>query len=271
VKFIKREIMKIAIIGAGNLGISIAKGLILNSAITSLYLSKRKIGNLEEFKDYPKVEITSDNKVAVQNSDILILAVQPLQLENVLEEIKDLLTDNHVLISTVTGFAISRMESIVGERYIIRAMPNTAIAVGKSMTCLASNKIGEKRIAIAEAIFNRLGTSIIIPESKMQAATVICASGIAFWMRLMRATTQGAIQLGFDAKEAQELSMQTCLGAASLLIESGMHPEAEIDKVTTPRGCTIEGLNEMEHNGLSSSLIKGIQASFKKINTITTD
>jgi len=181
-----------------------------------------------------------------------------------------LLTDKHVLISTITGFKIDRIEAIVGkDQFIIRAMPNTAIAVGKSMTCMCSNEKGEKRIAIAEAIFNRLGTSIIIKENKMQAATVICASGIAFWMRLIRATTQGAVQLGFDAKDAQQLAMNTCLGAASLLVESGKHPEEEIDKVTTPKGCTIEGLNEMEHNGLSSSLIKGLQASFKKINNIS--
>lgn len=262
--------MKIAIIGAGNLGLSIAKGLIVNNAFTTLYLSKRKIEDILDYEEYSRVTVTNDNKLAVQNSDILILAVQPTQLERILDEIKDGLTEKHVIISTVTGFKISRIEAIVGEdQFIIRSMPNTAIAVGKSMTCLCSNEKGQKRIAIAEAIYNRLGTSIIIPENKMQAATVICASGVAFWMRLIRATTQGAVQLGFDAKDAHQLSMQTCLGAASLLIESGNHPEEEIDKVTTPRGCTIEGLNEMEHNGLSSSLIKGIQASFKKINTIS--
>ena len=103
----------------------------------------------------------------------------------------------------------------------------------------------------------------------MQAATVICASGIAFWMRLIRATTQGAIQLGFEAEIAQEMAMQTCLGAATLLVESGSHPEEEIDRVTTPGGCTIEGLNEMEHSGLSSSLIKGLVTSFNKINQIS--
>jgi len=264
--------MKIAIIGAGNLGLSIAKGLIVNNAFTTLYLTRRKIEEIQEYEEYSKVKVTTDNREAVQQADILIFAVQPTQMERILEEIKEDLTEKHVLLSTVTGFKISSMEAIVGEdQFIIRSMPNTAIAVGKSMTCLCSNEKGEKRIAIAEAIFNRLGTSIVIPENKMQAATVICASGIAFWMRLIRATTQGGVQLGFDAEEAQELSMQTCLGAASLLIESGKHPEEEIDKVTTPRGCTIEGLNEMEHNGLSSSLIKGIQASFKKINTITTN
>ncbi|WBL21262.1 pyrroline-5-carboxylate reductase [Zunongwangia sp. HRR-M8] len=262
--------MKIAIIGAGNLGKSIAKGLIVNNAFTTLYLTKRDTEAIKSYEEYSKVTVTSDNREAVKNSDILIFAVQPQQLERILEEIKDLLTEKHVLISTITGFKINRIEAIVGEdQFIIRAMPNTAIAVGKSMTCMCSNEKGVKRIAIAEAIFNRLGTSIIINENKMQAATVICASGIAFWMRLIRATTQGAVQLGFDAKDAQELAMNTCLGAASLLVESGKHPEEEIDKVTTPKGCTIEGLNEMEHNGLSSSLIKGLQASFKKINNIS--
>ncbi|NNF19548.1 MAG: pyrroline-5-carboxylate reductase, partial [Flavobacteriaceae bacterium] len=187
----------------------------------------------------------------------------------ILEESKDLLTEKHVLISTITGFSIEAMETIVGKaRYIIRSMPNTAISVGESMTCLCTNEAGKKRIDLAKAIFNRMGHSMEIPENRMQAATVICASGIAFWMRLIRATTQGAIQLGFDAKDAQELAMHTCHGAASLLIDTGNHPEQEIDKVTTPMGCTIEGLNEMEHQGLSSSLIRGIIASHEKINQI---
>jgi len=261
--------MKIAIIGTGNLGKSIAKGLIIDNAITTLYLSRRNLGSISEFDGYKNVFLTTDNKEVVQNSDILILAVQPAHLEKILQEITPFLTNKHVLISTVTGFGISKIEETVGrETFIIRAMPNTAIAVGKSMTCLCSNEQGKNRIKIAEAIFNRLGHSLTIPENQMQAATVVCASGVAFWMRLIRATTQAAIQLGFDAKEAQELAMFTCEGAANLLIVNGNHPEEEIDKVTTPKGCTIEGLNEMEHKGLSSSLIHGMVASFNKINNI---
>lgn len=264
--------MKIAIIGTGNLGQSIAKGLITTNAITTLYLTKRNVKSIQDFEGYKNVEITSDNVLAVQNSDILIFAVQPAHFEAILKKIAPILNENHIIISTITGFTISKIEAIVGEQeFIIRAMPNTAIAVGKSMTCLCANDNGRKRIKIAEAIFNRLGTSVSIPEDQMQAATVVCASGIAFWMRLIRATTQAAIQLGFDAKEAQELAMHTCEGAANLLITTGNHPEQEIDKVTTPKGCTIEGLNEMEHKGLSSSLIHGMVASFNKINSIKTD
>lgn len=259
--------MKIAIIGAGNLGLAIAEGILHTNGATAMVLTKRHPESIVKYEAYGNVTVTSDNREAVKLSDILILAVQPRQLAPILEDIKSFLHEKHVLISTITGVSIKEIEAIVGEdQYIIRSMPNTAISVGKSMTCLCSNEKGKQRMELAQAIFNRMGTSMEISESHMQAATVICASGIAFWMRLIRATTQGAIQLGFHADEAQKLAIHTCDGAASLLIASGNHPEEEIDKVTTPMGCTIEGLNEMEHQGLSSSLIKGMVTSFQKIN-----
>ncbi len=261
--------MKIAIIGVGNLGLAVAKGILNSNGATTMYLTKRNTSEISEFEKYGNVTVTSDNREAVKNADILIFAVQPSQFESILTDIKNLLNDTHVVISTITGFSISKIEAIIGSDHnIIRSMPNTAISVGKSMTCICANEKGKSRIELAKSIFNRMGHSMEIPEEQMQAATVICASGIAFWMRLIRATTQGAIQLGFDAKEAQELAMHTANGAAGLLIESGSHPEAEIDKVTTPKGCTIQGLNEMEHQGLSSSLIQGIVASFEKISRI---
>ena len=261
--------MKIAIIGAGNLGLSIASGLLKNNIITQLYLTKRSTEDIQNWSEYKDVIVTNDNVQAVKNSDIIIFAIQPRQIQDILIEIKNILTEKHTVITTVTGFKIHQIEAVLGDSVpIIRSMPNTAISVGKSMTCICANTAGLKRIKIAEAIYNALGSTLAIDEELMQAATVICASGIAFWMRLIRATTQGAIQLGFEAKEAQQLATQTCLGTVSLLLESGNHPEQEIDKVTTPRGCTIEGLNQMEHEGLSSSLIKGLVASFHKINQI---
>lgn len=261
--------MKIAIIGTGNLGSSIAKGLINNKSFTSLYLSDKNAIAVTAFSDEDYVTITSDNVLAVKESEIVIFALQPRHIENVLESISSVITENHVVMSVVAGFEISKIENIIGsDKNIIRVMPNTAISIGKSMTCLAANVKGQSKMDLAKKIFNQLGTTMVIPEEHIQAATVICASGIAFWMRLIRATTQGAIQLGFEAEQAHELATQTCFGAASLLIESGRHPEQEIDRVTTPSGCTIEGLNAMEHQGLSSALIQGIVASFEKINQI---
>lgn len=263
--------MKVAIIGAGSLGQSIAKGLLKNKVVSSLYLTKRNLESLKEFKRFKAVTLTTSNKEAVKNADIIIFAVQPRHLRDILENIKYKLEKEQIIISVITGFSIGKIENIIGAKHhIIRAMPNTAASVGQSMTCLASNERGKEKIELAKTVFNSLGASMVIPEDQLQAATVICASGIAFWMRLIRATTQGAIQLGFEADEAYQLAMQTCFGAASLLKSSGNHPEAEIDRVTTPGGCTIEGLNEMEHQGLSASLIKGINVSFEKINQIKT-
>ncbi|NQW35950.1 MAG: pyrroline-5-carboxylate reductase [Flavobacteriales bacterium] len=264
--------MKIAIIGTGNLGYSIAIGILSQSnfKFKNLYLTKRNIESLSSWENLKNVTISTDNKEAIRQSDVVIITVQPIQLQGVLEEIKEVIDINkHTIISTVTGRKIQDIESVLGNDIaIIRAMPNTAISVGQSMTCISANKKGKENIDLAKTIFDSLGTTLYIEEKLMQSATVICASGIAFWMRLIRATAQGAVQLGFDAKEAQELAMQTCLGAASLLVKSGNHPEQEIDKVTTPNGCTITGLNEMEHQGLSSSLIQGLVASFEKINQI---
>ena len=135
--------MKIAIIGTGNLGLSIAKGLLINNSITTLYLTKRNPDSLKDWNKSNKVSVTANNLEAVSNSDILIFAVQPSQMENILIKVKDKLTENHVVISTITGFKIERIEAILGNQIpIIRSMPNTAISVGKSMTCLCSNKIG---------------------------------------------------------------------------------------------------------------------------------
>ena len=261
--------MKIAIIGTGNLGSAIAKGLIGNKSYTSLYLSDKNTSNVDEFKTLPNVTVTNDNVLAVEQSDMVIFALQPKHIDKVLESVASKITDSHVVISVAAGVEISRIEGIVGsDKNIIRVMPNTAISIGKSMTCIAANDKAQDKVPLAREIFNQLGTTMVISEDLVQAATVICASGIAFWMRLVRATTQGAIQLGFEAEQAHELATQTCFGAASLLIESGRHPEQEIDRVTTPSGCTIEGLNAMEHQGLSSALIQGIVASFEKINQI---
>ncbi len=261
--------MNIAIIGTGNLGRSIAQGLLSKGNITRLYLTRRNTSALHSFENTPNTIITSDNAQAVEHSDVIILAIQPTHVKEVLTEVKPFIKENHTIISTITGLSLADIALELGNEIpIVRAMPNTAISVGKSMTCLCCNLSGKKRISIAETIFKSLGDTLEINENLMQAATVVCASGIAFWMRLIRASTQAAIQLGFEAEEAQHLAMHTCYGAASLLITNGNHPEQEIDKVTTPRGCTIEGLNEMEHQGLSSSLIHGMVASFNKINAI---
>ena len=132
------------------------------------------------------------------------------------------------------------------------------------MTCLACQEIAKKHLPDIEELFNTIGKTLVIEESLMKAATVLGASGVAFFMRYLRAATQGGIQMGFHPEEAQLIAVQTAAGAARLILGNENHPEVEIDKVTTPQGCTIEGLNEMEHQGFSSALIKGLMTSIIK-------
>jgi pyrroline-5-carboxylate reductase len=262
----------IAIIGAGNLGVSIAKGIVGAKLAKpkNMVLTRRNLEKLAPLKSR-KFQLSSDNKLAVQQSKYIFLCVQPKQLPAILEEINPLLdAEKHLLISTITGVETDTIQSYLSADFpIIRAMPNTATAIRESMTCLCGKNVSDEQLKEVKTLFEALGETMIIEENLMKAATVLAASGIAFFLRYIRAATQGGIQLGFHADEAQKIAMQTARGAASLLVEGDHHPETEIDKVTTPQGCTIAGLNEMEHQGLSSAVIKGLLSSFEKINTIT--
>lgn len=261
---------KLTIIGGGNLGKSILSGL-----VTSNLLKKENItavdksqSNLEYIKDNFQVLVSNKIQGSVQNVKWIILCVQPRQLDAVLEEIKELLQPDQVLISTVTGTSIQEINAVVPNNKVVRVMPNTGAAKQLSMTCIAANEDVKKELKMVEKMFETIGKTLVIEERLMQAATVLGASGIAFFLRFLRAIIQGGIQMGFHPHEAQIIAVQTSIGAATLVAENGTHPEREIDKVTTPQGCTIEGLNEMEHQGLSSSVIKGVMASYEKINTI---
>jgi pyrroline-5-carboxylate reductase len=147
-------------------------------------------------------------------------------------------------------------------------MPNTGIALGRSMTCLATNtERADVRRRVAD-LFDSVGLTLFIDEEQMVPATALCACGIAFFLRAVRAAAQGGIEIGFHPEEALRMAAQTALGAASLVLQENRHPEREIDSVTTPRGCTISGLNEMEHQGFSSAMIKGITTSAAKARTL---
>lgn len=261
---------KIAIIGAGNLGIAIAEGLVnkeLNKP-NEIYLTRRKVDLLKSYSD-KGFQVTVDNLEAASNSRVIFLCVQPKQLEKVLKELNPALTKEHILVSVITGVSIEQIKAnLSSDIAVIRAMPNTAIAIGQSMTCICACAKGKIHIEEVQKLFEAVGKTLLIEENLMKSATVLGASGIAFFMRYLRAATQGGIQMGFHPEEAQMIATQTAYGAASLIQEFDNHPEVEIDKVTTPRGCTISGLNEMEHSGFSSALIKGLMVSFNRINGI---
>lgn len=260
---------EIAIIGAGNLGQALAKGFADALDKSKIVLTRRNLSRIADLSDLGFATM-SDNLEAAKESTFIVLCVQPKQLAGVLKEIEPVLDPSkHVLVSTITGVSMEIIQGHLKEDFaIIRAMPNTAAAIKESMTCICHNKLASDTLANVEKMFKGLGETLVIEERLMKAATVLAASGIAFFLRYIRAATQGGIELGFETEEAQKIATQTARGAASLLNQEHAHPEREIDRVTTPMGCTIAGLNEMEHQGLSSALIKGIVTSFEKINKI---
>lgn len=258
---------KIAIIGGGNLGSAIAYGLVKSKKYptSNITVTRRKTDLLHDLAS-KGVNVHADNVTATQAADMIILAVKPKMVGPILSEITPQLSPQKILISVATGIDIASMQKITGpEVPLFRAMPNTAISIRESMTCLATFNGSDQHIDEVIDIFNNLGQAIKIREELMDAATVLAACGIAYALRFIRAASQGGIEIGFDAATAQTIASQTVRGAAGLLIKGGQHPEHEIDKVTTPAGITIAGLNEMEHQGFSSSLIKGVKTSFDKI------
>ncbi len=258
---------RIAIIGGGNLGSAIAIGLLKSkfNKASEIIITKRNTATLQPLKERG-IEITANNNEAVRKSDVIILAVKPFQVAEVLNGIKNEFDTNKILLSVVTGVLMSDIQDIVQKKLpLFRAMPNTAIAIQQSMTCVCSSNASQENVRFVNKLFKNLGEVVTIDEKLMEAATVLGACGIAYALRFIRANIQGGIEIGFDAKTAGIIAAQTIKGSAELLIQTGNHPEQEIDKVTTPKGCTIAGLNEMEHRGFSSSLIRGVVVSYKKI------
>ena len=232
-------------------------------------MTRRKIQLLESFKQQ-HVQVTADNAIAVKQATVLILAVEPQQINTLLDEISALLdSKKHIILSIVTGVSIEQIRGKLGDDItVVRAMPNTAISIGESMTCLASDRSNSGAIEMATSIFNTLGKTMLIDEELMSSATALGACGIAFFLRAIRAASQGGIEIGFHADKALQIAAQTAKGAATLLLQNQEHPEFEIDKVTTPRGVTISGLNQMEHQGFSSAMIKGIVIAAEKASKI---
>ncbi|MEX1182039.1 MAG: pyrroline-5-carboxylate reductase [Gemmatimonadota bacterium] len=264
----------VAILGGGNLGGALALGWTKAGycAPDQLYITRRQTDKLADFAA-AGFRVSADNRAAVAAADVLVLAVSPQQLDALLVDVRSgVVPERHRIVSVVSGVSIAQLRNALGtEVSIVRATPNTAVAILESMTCLATDDPRVAALDETRALFDLLGRTLVVPESMMIPATALCACGVAFFLRSIRAASQGGIEIGFHAEDALLLAAQTAKGAASLLLTDGRHPEREIDRVTTPRGCTIAGLNEMEHQGFSSAMIKGILLSAAKAQELYPD
>ena len=240
--------MKVHIIGGGNLGVSIALGIAKFSKNNQVTVTRRNTASIQYLSEYG-ITVSNDNKHNIQEADVVILTIKPYQVDIVLAEILPVI-QNKTIASAVSGLSLDVLQSKTNNQYpVVRIMPNIAAQFGESATCISfPEKDREKALPIVD-LFQDLGTAPVIDEKLMDAATVLGACGTAYALRYIRASMQAGIEIGFDSNTALAIAAQTV---------KGTHPEQEIDKVTMPKGCTIVGLNEMEHQDFSSSLIKGI-------------
>lgn len=267
--------MKITIIGTGNIGGAIARGLAKGhifkaSDITCTFHTQESLDKVKAVN--PDFITSLDNVEAVKNADIIIIAVKPWRVEEVIDQIKGVLNyDKQIIVSVAAGITFDTLETYLTKNMgfddcfvtptIFRIMPNTAIEVLSSMTFVAARNASPEQIDLVIRIFNELGNAMLVEERLMAAGTALASSGIAFALRYIRAAIEGGVELGFYPKQAQEIVVHTVKGAVDLLLENKSNPEMEIDKVTTPGGITIKGLNEMELSGFTSSVIRGLKAS----------
>ncbi len=249
----------IAVLGAGNIGTMIAEGVRAANFRGEIIITRRSgVFSLEERQQFTCLTKNSE----ALRADVIIIAVRPTQADEVFQEIQGLVGPKHLLVSVVSGVSISRMEEILGVVPIVRAMPNIAARFGASMTCLALNSSAVEHGESVSRIFQAVGEVMVIPEEKFPEATVLCGSGTALAMKFVRAFMQAGIQHGFGEREALRIASQVLKGAAIMSAHS--HPEVEIDRVTTPGGCTIAALAEMEHAGFGSALLRGIHEGVER-------
>ena len=241
--------MKISIIGGGNMVGAIARGLSQSSIVapSEITVSNRGEEKLNELKSFnPSIHTTTDNKEAVKDADVIILAVKPWILDSVAYDIREVLDfPRQIIVSVVAGITLERLSELFSSEdaapAIFRVIPNTAVSIRQSMTLISPYNAVPEQIDYIRSLFDSLGKSLLIEENLMTAGTALCSCGTAFVMRYMRAAIEGGIEMG--------------------ILTNGSHPEVEIDKVTTPGGITIKGLNEMEAAGFSSAVIRGLKAA----------
>lgn len=258
--------MKIAMIGAGAMGGATVEGLIKGEFFKNdnITVADPSLQVVEKFAKQG-VSVTTDNQMAAQDADIVCVCVKPWLVEKVLTGIKEVLNpQKQILIVIAAGVSSAKIKEWLPDcPPLFLMIPNIAIAQMASMTFAVPIGASAEHIQTVKSIFNEMGKILFTDEQHLAAGTTLASCGIAYAMRYIRAASEGGVELGFKADDAKQIVMQTVKGAIKLLAATGLHPEEAIDLVTTPGGVTIKGLNEMEHAGFTSAVIRGLKAGAK--------
>jgi len=253
---------KLAVLGAGKLGETLIKGLI-EAAVTSaanVTVTAAHQQRLDQMRERFAVSTTFSNTEAARGADVLILSVKPQAVPAVLADIRDVVRPPQVLISVAASVSAAFIEKHLASPVpVIRAMPNTPCLVDKGMTGIAPGTNASRQdLELARYIFNAVGRTVVVDEKHMDAITGLSASGPAFIYIIIESLAEAGVKVGLPRDIATELAAQTVVGAGSMVLETGEHPAKLKDTVTTPAGCTIDGILELEDGGLRVTLIKAV-------------
>lgn len=251
----------LAILGCGKLGEAILSGLSRSRAIPmeQVFVSARRASRAQEVAERYGCHAAT-NLEAAQQADLILVAVKPFTVLEVQREIQTALSPGDTVVSVAAGVSLDSMRPLAPEgTHLIRAMPNTPALRNVGMTALApAPGVPEEEIQTAEAVFRSVGRAVVLEEKHMDAVTGLSASGPAFLYVIIESMAEAGVKVGLPRDVATELAAQTVLGAATMVLETGEHPAQLKDLVTTPAGCTVDGLLTLEEGGLRVTVIKAI-------------
>jgi pyrroline-5-carboxylate reductase len=253
---------RVAVLGAGKMGETLIRALLESGAVTAdrVVASTGHAESAAGLRDRLGVEADVDNRAAAAAADLVLLCVKPQLAGRVLTEIADVLTADQLLVSILAGVPLASLEGHLSAPVpVVRAMPNTPALVGAGMTALTGGRHATAaHLALAEDVFRHVGRTLVLDETHFDAVTGLSASGPAFLYIVIEALAEGGVKVGLPRRVAIELAAQTCLGAGRMVTETGEHPALLKDAVTTPAGCTVDGILRLEEGGLRVTLIKAV-------------
>jgi pyrroline-5-carboxylate reductase len=259
---------KLAVIGVGKIGEALILGLLKNGALKNdnIVGTVRHAASKKRIQEKLNIEMLLDNQTAVKGKDIVLLAIKPQNMAGVLKEIAPMLSSSQLLISIAASVSTSFIEEGLNESTpVIRAMPNTPALLNVGMTGICSgSRAGKEHMKLAESIFKCVGETVIVEEELMDGITALSASGPAYLYVVIESMAEAGVKLGIPRDISTVLAAQTMLGAAQMVLSSKAHPALLKDTVTTPAGCTIDGLMELEEGKLRVTLIKAVLKSAER-------
>ena len=259
--------MKLSVIGAGNMGGALIHGWAKSGKVESITIADKNEQLLTNFKaKYPQIATTTNNAAAAKGADIVVLVVKPWLMPVVIDEIKPVLDlKKQIVVSDAANFTTDKLAEALGaDGNLFYVIPNIAAEFGASMSFITKGKSASNMaLAQVKGLYDLAGDTLVVAENLVGPGMMMASCGIAYVMRYIRAQMEGGCEMGFYPDQAKQIALQTMQGAVSLLKETGWHPEEAIDKVTTPGGVTIKGLNELDHAGFNSAVIRSLKAGLK--------